>query len=636
MNLRNALFGRIGVYWVPSIGQRRRTFLSGKVNKSPVQGPLGKKMAHPSSEHEVDGDDVQVGEGAAGNAPLTRKEKRKFKKERKKAEKRIKLNGGASRNVDVYKSILGSDARPEVALTGCQQSIRYDDARDLVRWALTDDVVAPKWVFLKNKPLLSQVVMVVVPDFEPASLLSLGDASFPFLTSLPRATVRVTNRNAKPLQRAINKLLYCTVNNKTKSTKQEKDGADDVRTTDHVLAVAEGSVVQEGKERRVINFEPYLVTESLRKELGYPMPDEIPGNTTEDGEIDEEEVSPLAPLVEAPEDESSSRFEYLGLDCEICLTKQGLELARITLVDHSFTTVYDELVKPKNAIVDYCTKYSGITMDMLAGVSRSLEEVREDLFRQKIISRSTILVGHGLENDLRAMRLVHTNTVDTTVLYPHFRGLPTKNSLRYLTCKYLNRKIQSGEGVSGGGHDSAEDAIAALELALLIEKNGPEFGSPHKVGHHLFQVLSKQESGAKTCACIGELGFVKQHSRGETHVMPCVSNADIASRVSKLVVTGELSKQKRDFVFARFNYGDGATTDHSQMDATLATLESTMAPTVLFIIVLQGENEGSILLTMGQQQKRLLEAASTLSAATKPGCNLFDLTSAPLIDGDFL
>ena len=109
------------------------------------------------------------------------------------------------------------------------------------------------------------------------------------------------------------------------------------------------------------------------------------------------------------------------------------------------------------------------------------------------------MVGHGLENDLRAMRLVHTNTVDTTVLYPHFRGLPTKNSLRYLTCKYLNRKIQSGEGISGGGHDSAEDAIAALELAVLKEKNGPGFGSPHKVGHHLFQVLSKRGSGADMC-----------------------------------------------------------------------------------------------------------------------------------------
>ena len=47
----------------------------------------------------------------------------------------------------------------------------------------------------------------------------------------------------------------------------------------------------------------------------------------------------------------------------------------------------------------------------------------------------------------------------------------------------------------------------------------------------------------------------------------------------QLVVTGE--QTEKDFVFARFNYGDGATTDHSQMEQRWP-LESTMAPTVLF------------------------------------------------------
>ncbi|KFM76397.1 putative RNA exonuclease NEF-sp, partial [Stegodyphus mimosarum] len=68
-----------------------------------------------------------------------------------------------------------------------------------------------------------------------------------------------------------------------------------------------------------------------------------------------------------PVTENSPMF---ALDCEMCRTaKNPSELTRIAIVDESLETVYETLVKPDERIVDYMTKYSGITKEMLEGVT---------------------------------------------------------------------------------------------------------------------------------------------------------------------------------------------------------------------------------------------------------------------------
>ena len=70
-------------------------------------------------------------------------------------------------------------------------------------------------------------------------------------------------------------------------------------------------------------------------------------------------------------------------------------------------------------------------------------------------------VGHSLENDLRGLRMLHMNVLDTAVLYSHPRGPPYRPALRVLCERHLNRKIQEGS------HDSVADALATMELAVL-------------------------------------------------------------------------------------------------------------------------------------------------------------------------
>ncbi|KAL1872415.1 RNA exonuclease 3 [Diaporthe australafricana] len=172
-------------------------------------------------------------------------------------------------------------------------------------------------------------------------------------------------------------------------------------------------------------------------------------------------------------------------DCEMGYTVYGMELIRLTATSWpDGAELLDVLVQPFGEILDLNSQYSGVFPEDLAravswtenwkptaqepGERRVLQKVsspevaRDLLF--SIISPDTILIGHGLENDLNAMRMVHPNLVDTILLYPHRRGLPIRNGLKVLMELHLNRRIQM-QGAEG--HDSAEDARAAGELARL-------------------------------------------------------------------------------------------------------------------------------------------------------------------------
>ncbi|XP_077545647.1 putative exonuclease GOR [Haemaphysalis longicornis] len=152
--------------------------------------------------------------------------------------------------------------------------------------------------------------------------------------------------------------------------------------------------------------------------------------------------------------------EVFALDCEMCFTIRGFEVARVSVVDCNGTTVYDSYVKPGSRVLDYSTPYSGITAEHLRNVRTTLQDVQAVLFR--LLNASTVLVGHGLENDLRALRLVHDTVVDTSMVFPHHRGFPYRRSLRSLVAAYLNRGVPNGPL----GHDSVEDAKACMELML--------------------------------------------------------------------------------------------------------------------------------------------------------------------------
>ncbi|XP_061456349.1 RNA exonuclease 5 isoform X2 [Rhineura floridana] len=155
-----------------------------------------------------------------------------------------------------------------------------------------------------------------------------------------------------------------------------------------------------------------------------------------------------------------------GLDCEMCLTDKGSELARISVVDASGQCIMNELVRPKLPIRNYLTSYSGITEELLLPVTTTLADVQVQL--KKLLPAHAVLVGHSLNFDLRALEMVHPNVIDTSLLFARKGGKRFK--LKFLAKAVLGKQIQPTDGK---GHDPTEDAKCALELAQYFINQGP-------------------------------------------------------------------------------------------------------------------------------------------------------------------
>ncbi|KAJ8722071.1 hypothetical protein PYW08_004473 [Mythimna loreyi] len=150
-----------------------------------------------------------------------------------------------------------------------------------------------------------------------------------------------------------------------------------------------------------------------------------------------------------------------AIDTEMCYTTAGLELASIAVIAADGRLVYKSLVKPSTTVVDHNTRFSGIKPRDLARATKTLRDVQNDILG--FVGTDTILVGHALDNDLRALKLLHGAVVDTCALYPHARGFPMRRSLRALSEELLGRIVQRGSI----GHSPVEDARAAMDLVLL-------------------------------------------------------------------------------------------------------------------------------------------------------------------------
>ncbi|KFM63646.1 RNA exonuclease 1-like protein, partial [Stegodyphus mimosarum] len=153
-------------------------------------------------------------------------------------------------------------------------------------------------------------------------------------------------------------------------------------------------------------------------------------------------------------------YGIYSLDCEMCYTTAGLELTRVTVIGTDLKPVYETFVKPQNKVLDYNTRFSGITEDDLKNVRTTLRDVQAVMLC--IFNDRTILIGHSLESDFKALKLIHKTVIDTSVVFPHKMGLPYKRALKTLMAEKLNKIIQNDVG----GHDSNEDAVSCMELML--------------------------------------------------------------------------------------------------------------------------------------------------------------------------
>lgn len=181
----------------------------------------------------------------------------------------------------------------------------------------------------------------------------------------------------------------------------------------------------------------------------------------------------------------------VSFDCEMGYTTLGMELIRLTAVSWpDGNTLLDILVRPMGEVLDLNSRFSGVFLEHYANavpysgnlpgnnketnnpesgnklplqVVDSPAAARALLFEH--LQPDTPLIGHAIDNDLNACRIIHPTVVDTVLLYPAPRGgLPYRMGLKTLSRRYLERDIQMG---GERGHDSKEDAVATGDLVRV-------------------------------------------------------------------------------------------------------------------------------------------------------------------------
>ncbi|KAG5674860.1 hypothetical protein PVAND_004805 [Polypedilum vanderplanki] len=208
----------------------------------------------------------------------------------------------------------------------------------------------------------------------------------------------------------------------------------------------------------------------------YPLPFEN-NELYKDYRLTKDKYKPVTP---------NSRM--FGLDCEMVRSVKAYnELARVSIVDEDYNSVYETLVRPDCKIVNYLTRWSGITKEMMIDATKSLKEVQDDVCN--LLPADAILVGQSLNCDLNAMKLMHPYVIDTSVIYNLSGNRNVKTKLQTLARHFLDIDIQNDEM----GHSSVEDSITCLKLAKLKLSKDICFGDAVLQKKSKFYTAKKEE-----------------------------------------------------------------------------------------------------------------------------------------------
>nr|CAG8618021.1 6824_t:CDS:10 [Entrophospora candida] len=372
--------------------------------------------------------------------------------------------------------------------------INFKDIQNLALACIADGI-CPRWMLIKNKELISKVVILMIPGLTPQFF------------GMDHETARSVNGPIDLKELCQNDLL-----GDIESTYKINDVFPALSDIFSHACVTRAP----GDKNRIyspIAYLEYLINwiallikiilvdtvEKLRKCLltleqminnGYPIPscyNDDNGVSPSEGwfEVKFAESFKLNEIVLFKEKNGETvEPKLIAMDCEMVTTTTGQELARISIVDEESKVIYDELVMPSSPVTDYLTAYSGITEELLTGVTTTLSDVQQKLL--EIIGNNSILIGHSLECDLKVLKFAHPYIIDTSVLYSNGVGYP-KPKLKYLTQKWLNRTIQeiAGDIV---GHDPIEDASACMGLVKLKLEKGMEFD---KITEPIFRRLAR-------------------------------------------------------------------------------------------------------------------------------------------------
>ena len=158
--------------------------------------------------------------------------------------------------------------------------------------------------------------------------------------------------------------------------------------------------------------------------------------------------------------------KHIALDCEMVgVGIKGREhmLARCSIVNSRCEVIYDKFVNPREEVIDYRYKLSGVT-------AADLEKGEDFLKVQREISEiitNRILVGHTIRCDLKVLFLDHPKQDRRDI--SEYKPLKERTDSYRPSLKLMSQVILS-KSIQEDSHDSVEDARATMQLFLLVKK----------------------------------------------------------------------------------------------------------------------------------------------------------------------
>ena len=165
------------------------------------------------------------------------------------------------------------------------------------------------------------------------------------------------------------------------------------------------------------------------------------------------------------------KFRAVTLDCEMAGIASGAGEAILLCVTDYVTgaLLLNRFVCPSEQITQMRSSIHGISkskLDDAISQGQALsgwEGARSELW--KYIDDNTILVGHALDHDLDALRIIHPYVVDSGILSRNAVGIHRiRWGLQTLCPELLNVEIREN---NGGIHDCLEDVLATREVVLF-------------------------------------------------------------------------------------------------------------------------------------------------------------------------
>ncbi|KAF8905308.1 hypothetical protein CPB85DRAFT_1315585 [Mucidula mucida] len=393
-------------------------------------------------------------------------------------------------------------------------SCRYRDEQDIRDLAIhiIGDAPPPNWLRIENANLIPKVVTLLIPGLTnellclpPISTSPLVNPNVPIpipLPSKPGSTTGVpfiasTFSHACPTRAPGDQSRMHSILNSFFTIP--------LSTTEKTKRDAMTKIVLSAERQHRGGPSQYLLTLEQMIENDYPIPSYM-ADVFQKPEGWLETPEEPKDMVRDPNQER----KIYAIDCEMCITEDGKELTRISMIDfESGKVVYDQLVKPTKPITDYLTRWSGITAEALAHVTTTLADVQ-----QHIMPLSPLLHRYR-------------------VIFHHPRGRPLKPGLAWLTKKWCGREIQMrGEG----GHDPEEDARACGDLLKKKIENGPGFGEFKTDYESIFERMG---------AVVDHGNPTVMHGAKATSSIGCKDDDEVLKGVLEALPS-------HDFVFGRF------------------------------------------------------------------------------------